>query len=75
MGSIPQPIACKKVQGMMSASQVDQLRNLLFVILGGIDTGNLELAKQALNRALECLASSSSRIDSKASESKAIPHW
>ena len=41
----------------MSPSQVYQLRNIYTVILGAIDTGNLELAKQAVQRAADHLAS------------------
>ncbi len=41
----------------MGSSQVHQLRNILTVILGAIEIGNLELAKQAVLRAGEVLAS------------------
>jgi len=41
----------------MSPSQVHQLRNILTVILAAIETGNLELAKQAVHRAADHLAS------------------
>lgn len=41
----------------MSPSQVNQLRNILTVILGTIENGNLELAKQAVHRAEGHLAS------------------
>ncbi len=41
----------------MSPFQIHQLRNLLTVILGGIETGNLELAKQAVHRAEDQLLS------------------
>jgi hypothetical protein len=41
----------------MSPSQLHQLRNILTVVLGAIETGNLELAKQAVQRAADHLAS------------------
>ena len=41
----------------MTPSQLHQLRNILAVILGAIETGNLELAKQAVHRAADHLAS------------------
>lgn len=34
----------------MSGSQHHALRNLLMIILGGIETNNLELSKQAIRR-------------------------
>ncbi len=39
----------------MSPSQAHQFRNLLTIILGGIETGNLEMAKQAVYRAEACI--------------------
>jgi hypothetical protein len=41
----------------MSPSQVHQLPNILSIILGAIENGNLELAKQAVHRAEDHLAS------------------
>jgi hypothetical protein len=40
----------------MNPSVIHRLRNILAVILGGIQTGNLELAKQAVHQAESCLA-------------------
>jgi len=34
----------------MSPAQLHALQNLLFIILGGIETNNLELSKQAIRR-------------------------
>ncbi len=39
----------------MSPSQAHQFRNLLAIILGSIETGNLEAAKQAVRRAEACI--------------------
>lgn len=40
---------------MLSQAQVFRLRNLLTVILGGIETGNIELSIQAVRQAEEVL--------------------
>lgn len=39
----------------MSSSEAHQLRNILAIILAGIETGNLDLAKQAVKRAESCI--------------------
>jgi hypothetical protein len=49
---------------VMSPSDVHQLRNLLAVILGAIDTGNLALARQAVLRAESCIVACELKCES-----------
>jgi hypothetical protein len=53
---------------LMSPSQHHALRNLLSVILGGIETSNLELSKQAIRRMEKVLDSCRPSLDPEDSE-------
>ena len=48
----------------MKSSEAHQLRDILQVILGAIDIGNLELARQAVYRAESCIVNCRLACDS-----------